>query len=86
MTLNVHNLGSKRDDTDFYYSYLKSLSHDAIGDMEAWNTQRHCDSWRCVIGEPNLTGEDRNSGVFILFSQRFVSRQLQRGRLGRRGC
>ena len=39
-----------------------------------------------MTGEPNLTGEDRNSGVFILLSQRFASRQLQRGRLGRRGC
>ena len=56
-TLNVRSLDSKRADTDFYYSYLESLSHDALAVAEAWNTQRHYDSWRCVTDEPNLIGE-----------------------------
>ena len=85
-TLNVRSLGWKRSDSDFYYSYLESLGHDALDATEMWGTERRYDSWRCVTSEPNLTGDDRPSGVCILLSRRFASRQLQRGRLGRRGC
>ena len=85
-TLNVRSLGSKRQDADFYYSYLESLSHDALGLTEMWHTQRRYDSWTCVTSEPGQGGEDRPAGVCIMLSKRFASRQLNRGRIGTRGC
>ena len=51
-----------------------------------WNTQRHYESWECVTGETNQGGGDRPSGVCIILSKRFANRQLNRGRLGTRGC
>ena len=44
-TLNIHSLGSKREDVDFYFSYLESLGHDPLGATEMWNSQRHYESW-----------------------------------------
>ena len=85
-TLNVRSLGRRRQDSDFYYSYLQSLEHDALGLTEMWNSQRRYDSWTCVTGETNFSGKDRPAGVCILLSQRFASRQLNRGRIGTRGC
>ena len=85
-TLNVRSLGRRRQDADFYYSYLQSLNHDALGLTEMWNSQHRYDSWDCVTCEPNNGGGDRPAGVCIMLSQRFVSRQLHRGRIGTRGC
>ena len=76
-TFNVRSLGRKRQDADFYYSHLESLNHDALGLTEMWGSQQHYESWNCVTCTPNLSGED---------SKRFASRQLNRGRLGTRGC
>ena len=33
-TLNVRSLGAERQDSDFYFSYLESLGHDATGVTE----------------------------------------------------
>ena len=85
-TLNVRSLGRRRQDSDFYYSYLTSLRHDALGLTEMWNSQRRYDSWTCVTSETNFSGKDRPAGVCILLSERFASRQLHRGRIGTRGC
>lgn len=85
-TLNVRSLGRKRQDADFYYSYLQSLSHDALGLTEMWNSQRHYESWACVTSVTSQGGVDRPAGVCILLSRRFASRQLHRGKIGTRGC
>ena len=85
-TLNVRSLGSDRADADFYYSYFESLGHDAICMTEMWNSQRHYESWRCVTSETNSSGCDRPAGVCILLSSRLACSQLDRGKLGTRGC
>ena len=78
-TLNVRNLGRERPDSDFNFSYLKTLAHDATGLTEMWNTHRHYESWDCVTSETNTTGRDRPSGACIMLSKRFASRQMNRG-------
>ena len=78
-TLNVRSLGRKRHDSDFYYSYVESLGHDATGLTEMWHTQERYDSWKCVTSETGRSGEDRAAGVCIILSKRFASRQLNRG-------
>ena len=85
-TLNVRSLGRRRQDDGFYYSHLKSLNHDVMGLTEMWNSQKRYDSWDCVTCEPNHGGGDRPAGVCIMLSKRFASRQLNRGRIGTRGC
>ena len=85
-TLNIRSLGSKREDADFYYSYCESLGYDATCLTEMWNSQRHYESWNCVVGEENVSGADKAAGVCIILSQRFATLQMNRGNLGTRGC
>ena len=84
-TLNVRSLGCKRADADFYYSYIKSLAHDATCLTEMWNTQRHYEAWSCVTSEENVSGSDKPAGVCIMLSNRFACAQINRGKLGTRG-
>ena len=83
-TLNVRSLGQLRRDSDYHYSYIKGLNHDATGLTEMWNTHTRYESWTCVTSAP--CGDDKPSGVCIILSERFASRQLNRGRIGSRGC
>ena len=53
----------ERIDSDYYFSYLKSLAHDALGATEMWGTHRHYESWDCVTSEVDKSGGDKPSGV-----------------------
>ena len=85
-TFNIHSFGCKRADSEYNYSYCESLNHDASCITETWNTQRHFESWRCVVSKENLSGKDRPAEVCIILSKRFASLQMNRGNLGTRGC
>ena len=85
-TLNVRSFGYKKEDREYYYSYCKSLNHDAFCATETWNSHRHFESWDCVASAENLSGVDKAAGVCIILSRRFASLQMNRGKLGKRGC
>ena len=85
-TLNVHNLGAQREDSDFHFSYCKSLGHDVTCLTETWNAHQRHESWYCVASADNVNGKERAAGVCLMLSARFVALQMQRGTLGIRGC
>ena len=55
-TFNIRSFGYNRVNWEFNYSYFERLNHDTICFTETWNSQRHLESWNCVVRDENLSG------------------------------